>query len=85
MATIPQVTPSHPDQLRTSAAAAAASKPAARHRAPEPANRPSFACPRCLSAQVVAEPDTDPWEWLINRLGFRHMHCRQCAHRFVWL
>ena len=77
MATLPQVSPS------VTHATATASKPARRHA--EPDYRPSYACPRCFSAQVVGEPDSDPWEWLINRLGFRNMHCRQCSHKFVWL
>ncbi len=79
MATLPQVTPT------TQAAAATASKPARRRADAEADYRPSYACPRCFSSQVVGEPDSDPWEWLINRLGFRNMHCRQCSHKFVWL
>jgi hypothetical protein len=77
MATLPHVAP-HP------LATATDSKPA-RRRADHHNHRPSYACPRCLSTQVVAEPDSDPWEWLINRLGFRNMHCRQCSHKFVWI
>lgn len=75
MATLPQVTPAH--------VTATASKPA--RRKAETSKRPSYACPRCLSTQVIAASDSDPWEWLINRLGFRNMHCRQCSHKFVWL
>ena len=75
MATLPQITPSAPHVT-------APEKPA-RRRADS--HRPSYACPRCLSSQVVAQPDTDPWEWLINRLGIRNMYCRQCSHKFVWL
>lgn len=77
MATLPQPIPSPH-------ANATVSKPA-RRSADSTFGRPSYACPRCLSTQVVCEPDTDPWEWLINRLGFRNMHCRQCAHKFIWL
>ncbi len=78
MATLPQVTP-HPD------ARAAISKGAARRGADTFSQRPSYACPRCLSTQVVGAADNDPWEWIINRFGFRNMHCRQCSHRFIWL
>jgi len=78
MATLPQVTP-NPHAI------APASKPARRSADSHNHERPSYACPRCFSTQVVAEPDSDPWEWLINRLGFRNMHCRQCSHKFVWL
>ena len=56
MATLPQITPSVPHVT-------APEKPA-RRRADS--HRPSYACPRCLSSQVVAQPDTDPWEWLIT-------------------
>lgn len=86
MASIPQ-TPLHPGQTAAGAAAPAV-KPARhehRHYDHEAYHRPSYACPRCFSTQVMAEPIENPWEWIINRLGIRNMYCRQCSHTFIWL
>lgn len=77
MASIPQVTPKLP--------VSAAIETRVRYRSSSRERRPSYACPRCFSSQVLAEPVENPWDWLVSRLGIKNMYCRQCSHTFIWL